>query len=152
MKLYYLFEDKIYIDCENINIEANKNAVSISLTTEDGDRISCVRICEFIFDIILSKQKGINKIGKGSFLFYLWHDFQSLRLRYSTVTKRKNNILPFGYKIKVVDDPSIIVSNFLEGAIQGLPKLVDFIDVSDDKDLDFTTPDGYELLVYMKGL
>lgn len=142
----------IYINTNDINSEANKNSVSLTISSEDAKIIKKELIYNFVDDVITSKIKKCDAMVNHDFIFYLWYDPQSIQLSYSLVSKRDPLQLPFGSKIKIVDDYKEVVKIFLQGCILGFPRVDDLIDVCENEDYDEFYEPNEELLVYAREL
>ncbi len=146
--LYDLFQDELYLNSNDINSEANKNHVSLTLSSDDAKNIDKKIIYNFIAEIIENKKKKALKMTKDKVVFYLWYDAQSLQLSYSLYSKK--GILPFGCKTKIISNYAEIIDVFIKGCADGFPNFEDM--TYDDFDIEFDKIPKVELPVYVKEL
>lgn len=107
---------------------ASANMWCLSFPPEDtlvaGDLV------EFLVDVAAVRRELVAAHNADPVTFYAWHDEVAGQLRFSTARCSPDS-LPFGYRVRLVDDPAEIVEDFLASPYRdGIP----WTDVDDESD------------------
>jgi hypothetical protein len=118
---------------EDLDKEIANNTWSISISNELATELSVKDFMGFFEKVISNRREQIkssnNQIGM---LFYVWFDGQAGQIRFNLITDFDSN-LPFGCKIKIIDNLEPIIEEFLRFPYNdGIP----VEDVTDEEEIE----------------
>ena len=131
-----IITDKIYIGNSVIELdeEIRNNEWLISMSQELCEITKKEDFLEFFEAVIENrKEQVLNSNKNHGIVFYLWFDEQACQLRFNLISDFHKE-LPFGCKLKIIDNPDEIIEDFLNvNYHNGIP-LEDFVDVTEEND------------------
>ena len=108
---------------DNINMEANANLHTFSLSPDEAQRVTVEQVFDFVRMVVDAYEKQITKLYGSThpMVFYCWFDEQASQFRFSMVSKFYGK-LPFSSPLNHVKDLSLILEKWLNSEYHsGIP-------------------------------
>jgi len=94
--------------------ESLRNLCIIELNENEKKQVNSDDLKSLILKIVKNKEQEIIQNYRNIIVvFYMWHDEMADQLRFSFITYKKNENLPFNCKIILSDTMDLIIKNFL---------------------------------------
>jgi hypothetical protein len=115
--------DELYIGStlEDLQREIRNNLWCISASQDEINQLTVQDWETFFVAIMENRSRQIRESGKSGMIFYMWFDEQAAQIRFCLISAFHEQ-LPFGNTIELVDQPEIIIEQFMNSPYHdGIP-------------------------------
>ncbi len=131
--------DAILKNPDDINAEARSNLWTFSPNEDESCHISGEDLQSFVLAILEARRQWMTQHALQGMIFYCWHDAQIRALRLSLVS-RSHGRLPFGCKIRTVENLLDITGHIVEEDWSNDKYADDSADTTTSSDLQYVLP------------